>query len=115
MKTKSPKNRHCRSDEGVSLLGLVPPGWWKRLDITVVAGESVDSALGQNESEFGISVLSTLLQVLSDANSLFDQMVQVFWDLWCETILLQDSEDFATSDAFDLRDSVTIPESNTNL
>ena len=75
----------------------------------------MDSALGQNESEFGISVLSALLQVLSDANSLFDQMVQVFWDLWGETVLLQDSEDFATSDAFDLRDSVTIPEGNTNL
>ena len=103
------------SDEGVSLLGLVPPGGRKRLHITVVTGEPVDSALGQNESEFGILVLSALLQVLSDVNSLFDQMVQVFWDLWGEALLLQDSEDFASSDMFNLRDSVTISESDTNL
>ena len=103
------------SDEGVGLLGLVPPGGGKRLHITVVTGESVDSALGQNESEFGILVLSALLQVLSDVNSLLDQMVEVFWDLWGEALLLQDSEDFASSDRFNLRDSVTISESNTDL
>ena len=75
----------------------------------------MDSALGQNESEFGILVRSALLQVLSDVNSLFDQMVQVFGDLWCEAALLQDSEDFATGDAFNLRDSVAISKSHTDL
>ena len=75
----------------------------------------MDSALGQNESEFGIPVSSAPLQVLSDVNGLFNQMVQVFGDLWGEAVLLQDSEDFATGDAFNLRDSMAISESNTDL
>ena len=75
----------------------------------------MDSALGQNESEFCILVQTALFQVLSDVNSLFDQMVQVFRDLWCEAGLLQDSEDFASGNALHLRDSMAISESDTNL
>ena len=46
----------CRSDQGVSSLGDVPPSGAERLDVAVVAGKSVDPALGADESEFGIPV-----------------------------------------------------------
>lgn len=104
----------CSLDEILSLLGLVPPSWWESLHIAVVASESVDSALNENESELSSLVLAVLLQVLSDLYSLFDQMVEVLWDLWGEAGLFQDSEDFATSDALDLGDSVAISESDTD-
>ena len=103
------------SDEGVSFLGLVSPGGWKRLDVAVVASESVDSALNKNESELGVLVPTTLLQMLSDVHSLFDKVVEVFGDLWGEADLLQDSEDFASSDALHLWDTDGISESNADL
>lgn len=105
----------CSLDESVGLLGLVSPGWWKCLHVTVVASESVDSALNQDESELCVFVLSELLQMLSDLYSLFDQVVEVFGEVWGETFLFQDSEDFAASDALDLGDSVAISESDTDL
>ena len=75
----------------------------------------MDSALSQDESEFGIFVCTASFQVLSDVNSLFNQMVQVFGDLWGKASLFQDSEDFATSNAFNLWDSMAISESDTDL
>ena len=53
--------------------------------------------------------------MLSDIDSLLDKMVKVFWDLWSEASLLQDSEDFASGNALHLRNSVAISESYTNL
>jgi len=106
--------KHC-SDEGVSFLGLVSPGGWERLDIAVVASESVDSALNKNESELGVLVPTALLQMLSDVHSLLNQMVEVLGDLRGETDFLQDSEDFASSDALDLWNADLVPESDTDL
>ena len=102
-------------DKGVSLLGLVSPSWWESLNITVVTSESVNTRFGHNESELGILILAELLQMLSDLYSLFDEVVEIFWKVWSESLPLQDSEDFATSDALNLWDSVAISESNTNL
>jgi hypothetical protein len=107
------RKKHC-SDEGVSFLGLVSPGGWERLDIAVVASESVDSALNKNESELGVLVLTALLQMLSDVHSLFDKVVEVFGDLWGEADLLQDSEDFASSDALHLWETLRVSESHTD-
>jgi len=104
-----------RSDESVSLLGVVPPGRGQSLDVTVVARKSVDARLNENESELGVGVLSELLQVLSNLQSLLDQVVEVFGELGGQTGLLQDSEDFAACDALHLGDSVAISESDTDL
>ena len=105
---------HC-SDKGVSLLGVVSPGRGERLNVAVVAGESVDSALSHNESELGISVASALLQMLSDVHSLLDQVVEILGDLRSETVFLQDSEDFAASHTLDLGDTVAISKGDTDL
>ena len=103
------------SDQSVSLLRVVPPGGRESLGVAVVASQSVDTGLNHNESELGVSVLSELLQVLSDLESLLDQVVEVFRDLGGQARLLQDSEDFAAGDALHLGDSVAISESNTDL
>ena len=66
-----------RSDEGVSSLGDISPGGAEGLDVTVVTGKSVDSALDANESELGISVGTVLLQMLSDVDGLSDKVVEV--------------------------------------
>lgn len=69
----------------------------------------------QNQSEFSILVLSVSFQMLSNGNSLSNQVVQVFWNFWRQTIRLQDSHDLVTSDNTGLSNSVSISQQNTNL
>ena len=74
----------------------------------------MNTRLDADKSELGVGILSLLLQVLANLDSLLDEVVEVFGDLGGKTRLLQDSEDFATGDAFNLRDSMAISESNTD-
>lgn len=94
---------------------LVLPVGWQHGDGSVVSGQSVDSGLNQNQSELGVLVLSVSLQVLSDRDSLLDQEVQVLWDLWSQTVRLQDSENLVAGDNSGLGDSVGVSQDNTNL
>ena len=75
----------------------------------------MDSALSQDKSEFGVLISAALLKMLSNVDSLLDEVVKVLWDLRGEATLLQDSEDFASGDALHLRNSVTVSESYTDL
>jgi len=75
----------------------------------------VNTGLDHNESELGGFIFSELLQMLSDLESLLDQVVKVFRDLGGKTRLLQDSEDFAARDALHLWDAMAISESDTDL
>lgn len=95
--------------------GLVLPVWWQDRNGSVVSGQSVDSGFDQNQSELRVLVLSVSLQVLSDRDSLLDQEVQVFWDLWSQTVGLQDSQDLVTGDNLSLGNTVSISQDNTNL
>ena len=104
-----------RSKESVSLLALVSPGGRQRLDLAIVASQSVNSAFAKNEAELCVLVLAELLQVLSDLHSLFDQVVEVLGDGGSEAGLLQDSEDFASRDRLHLGDSVGVSHGHANL
>ena len=75
----------------------------------------MNTRLDHDKSELGGNILSELLQMLSDLESLLDQMVEVFRDLGGKTGLLQDSKNFAAGDALHLRNSMAISESNTDL
>ncbi len=105
----------CSRDEGISLLGLVLPGRMQLLGRSVVASESVDSAFDENESELAVLVLSVSLQVLSNVDSLLDQVVEIFGNLGGESVLLQDSEDLVSSDTLDLGDAVVVSKDDTDL
>ena len=105
----------CSGEKGVGLLGLVSPGWWERLDTSVVSGESVNSRFDEDKSELTVSVGSELLNMLSDVNGLLDKMVKIFWERWCNSVDLQNSEDLGSSDSFNLRNTVLISEDDTDL
>ena len=75
----------------------------------------MDSALNKNESELGVFVLSELFEMLSDRDSLLNQVIEVFGNLGSQAVFLQDSEDFASSDALDLWNADLVPESDTDL
>ena len=75
----------------------------------------MDSALDEDESELAVLVLSVSLQVLSNVDSLLDQVVEVLGDLRGETVLLQDSEDLVSGDSLNLRNTVVVSEDDTDL
>lgn len=61
--------------------GLVLPGRRQNTNRLVVSGKSVDSGLDENESELGVGILSVLIEVLSDGNSLLDKVVKILRNL----------------------------------
>jgi len=107
-------NRH-RSDEGVGLLGVVLPGGGERLNVTVVAGESMDTGLNANEAELGVAILAELLKMLADADGLLDEVVEVLGNLGGEAGLLKNTEDLGAGDSLDLGDAVGVTEGDTDL
>lgn len=57
-------------DEGGGGGGLVAPGGGQDTDGLVVAGQTVDTGLDQNEAELGVLVLAVALEVLADGDGL---------------------------------------------
>lgn len=53
--------------------------------------------------------------MLSDGNSLLDQVVQILRDLWGQTVRSQDSQDLVTGDDLSLGNTVGISQDDTNL
>lgn len=65
------------SDQGAGGGGLVSPGGGKDTDGLVVAGQTVDTGLDENQAELGVLVLAVALKVLADGDSLVSLV-----DLW---------------------------------
>lgn len=74
--TPDPKETHklkkktSLSDQGAGGGGLVSPGGREDTDGLVVAGQTVDTGLDQNQAELGVLVLAVTLKVLADGDSL---------------------------------------------
>jgi len=75
----------------------------------------MNTRLDENQTELAISILSILLQMTADVNSLLDQMIQILWQLGGQTGGFEDSENLVAGDLRDLWDSKTISENDTNL
>jgi hypothetical protein len=103
------------SDEGVGLLGVVLPGGGERLNVTVVAGESVDTGLNANEAELSVLVLAELFKMLADLDGLLDEMVEVLGNLGGKAGLLKNTEDLGAGDSLNLGDTVGVSEGDTDL
>ena len=59
-------------DKGGGSGGLVAPGGGQDTDGLVVAGQTVDAGLDENQAEFGVLVLAVTLKVLADSDGLDD-------------------------------------------
>jgi hypothetical protein len=94
---------------------LVSPGWWEALHGSVISSKSVNSRFDEDKSEFTVFIGSEFLDMLSDVNGLLDKMVKIFWNGWSNSVKLQNSQDFLSSDSTDLGDTVLISEEDTNL
>jgi hypothetical protein len=61
-------------DQSAGSGALVSPGWWEDTDGLVVAGETVDTGLDENETELGVLVLSVALKMLADSDGLENKL-----------------------------------------
>ena len=61
-------------------------------------GQSVDSALHQNQPELGVFVLPVSLQMLPDGDGLLDQVVHVLGQLGGHALPLEDTQDLVAGD-----------------
>lgn len=75
----------------------------------------MDTRFDQNQSEFGVFVLSVALQMLADGDSLLDQIVQIFWDVWSQAQSFQDPQDFVAADETHLSNTMRITKDDTCL
>lgn len=57
-------------DDGGGGGALVPPGRGEDTDGLVVAGQTVNAGLDQNQAELAVTVLAVALEVLADGNGL---------------------------------------------
>lgn len=69
------------SDESSSSFGTVFPLVGKAGGSAVVAGQSVNSGLDENQSVLGVLILAAFLEVASDVDCLLDHAVDVFGEL----------------------------------
>lgn len=65
------------SDQGGGGGALVAPGGGQDTDGLVVAGQTVDTGLNQNEAELGVLVLAVALKVLADGDGLGLKVSQI--------------------------------------
>lgn len=63
------RGRHL-CDDGAGGGALVSPGGGQDTDGLVVAGQTVDTRLDENQAELGVLVLAVALKVLADGDSL---------------------------------------------
>lgn len=70
-------NSYRLGDEGGGGSGLVAPGGGQDTDSLVVAGQTVDTGLDQNQAELGVLVLAVALEVLADGDGLIRYTVVV--------------------------------------
>lgn len=75
----------------------------------------MDSALDDNQVEFAVDVCFVSLHMLSHRDCLLNEHVEVLWEGWSGSLLLEDSQDLLASDESDLRDTVLISQSDTDL
>lgn len=106
---------YCLGDHGTSSGGLVLPVGRKLSRSSVVTSQSVNSGFNQNQSEFGVLVLSVSLQMLAYLDSLLDEHVKILRNFRCESIGLEDTDNLLTCDGLDLSDTIGVTQNDTNL
>lgn len=99
----------------VSIGRFILPVGSQNASSLVVARNSVNLGFNENQSVFGVGILSILFQMFADGDSLLDQVIKIFRDFGGKTVLLQNTKNLLASDGLDLANAVGISQNNTDL
>lgn len=75
----------------------------------------MDTALHENQTEFGIFVFTIAFQMLANSDSFLNQVMQIFGFAGSEAFRFHDAQDLAAGDETGLGDTVRITKNNTDL
>lgn len=84
---------HSLGNQGRGRARFVLPVWWQDSLDLVVASQSVDTGLDQNQTELAVNILAVALQMLADRDGLLDQEVQILRDVGLQANGLHDTQD----------------------
>ena len=97
------------SHKGRGSCGFVLPVGSQYTFGSVITAQSMNPRFDQNETKLCISVLSVTLKMFSDRHGLLDKIIDIFWQIWCQTLGLQDTQYFVPCYKTDLSDTMRIP------
>lgn len=75
----------------------------------------MNTALNQDEAVLAVLVLTVTLQVLSDADGLLDQVVEVFGDFWGQAVKAKDADNLVAGDGANLANTIAIAKDDADL
>jgi hypothetical protein len=75
----------------------------------------MNTRFNQNKTELGIVILAVTLQMLTYRNSLLNKVVKILWNLWSQTIGLENTDNLVTSNEFNLTNTMLITKASANL
>ena len=85
------------------------------LHSSVVACQTVDARLDENQAELGVLVAAVAVEVLSDGDRLLDELEEVLRQFRRESVSLKDAHDFRSRHGSHLRDTVLITKRHPDL
>ena len=97
------------------ILGLVLKIGFNFSSFSIITSDSVNSRFFQCQSKLGIDIVLILFQMFPHLDCSLDQVKEIFWDLWCASLFLQNSMNFLSSYKSDLIDAILVSEDNTYL
>ena len=103
------------ADEGVGGLGAVLEGGGQLARAFVVASETVDAALHEDEAVLGRGVLAVLLQMFADGHCLLNEVVEVLRQFGSHALFLENAEDLASGDLLDLGHALRVTQVHADL
>ena len=94
---------------------LILEGSWQGLHALVIPGKAMDTALHQNQAEFGILVFAILVQVLPYGHCFLDQVVKILGEGWCNAVGLEDSQHVVACHRLHLWHTEAVSQGDANL
>ena len=93
---------------------VFPVRWQNALGL-VVAGQTVDTRLDQNNTAFTILALASSFQMLADGDSLLDHVVKIVGNVGFQTNRFHDAQNFVAIDKAHLCNTMGITKNDTNF
>lgn len=88
---------------------------WYLSSSSIVSSDSMNSRLLDGKSVLGIFVTLVLLKMLSDVQSLLDQMIKILWDFSSKSFFSKKSLNFLSTQESHLRDTIAVSQDDTDL